>query len=55
VLQAEKFGAQRSVPAEVLALECSDGTYVLRMEDGAKVSGRTTRTRDRAGHRIHVL
>ena len=40
VLQVEKFGAQRSVPAKVLEMQCDEGTYVLRMHDGAKVSGR---------------
>jgi thioredoxin reductase (NADPH) len=40
VLQAEKFGARRSVPALAVGLERRDGNYVLRLEDGAEVSGR---------------
>src|SRR4051794_34447910 len=39
-LQAEKFGARRSVPAQAVGLERRDGNYVLRLEDGAEVSGR---------------
>jgi thioredoxin reductase (NADPH) len=40
VLQAEKFGARRSVPAQVVGLERREGNYVLRLEDGAEVTGR---------------
>jgi thioredoxin reductase (NADPH) len=41
VLQAEKFGARRSVPAEVVALEQRDGNFVLRLADGAELAART--------------
>jgi thioredoxin reductase (NADPH) len=40
VLQAEKFGARRSVPAEVVGLDRREGNHVLRLEDGAEVAGR---------------
>jgi thioredoxin reductase (NADPH) len=40
LLQVEKFGARRSVPARVLGMESSDGGYVLRLDDGATVTGR---------------
>lgn len=40
VLQVEKFGARRSVPAQVAGLEPGQGTYVLRLADGASVSAR---------------
>jgi thioredoxin reductase (NADPH) len=41
VLQAEKFGARRSVPAEVVGLEQRDGNYVLRLADGGQMAART--------------
>jgi thioredoxin reductase (NADPH) len=41
VIQAEKFGALISVPARAAALEHEDGHHVVRLEDGASVSGRT--------------
>jgi thioredoxin reductase (NADPH) len=41
VLQAEKFGARRSVPAEVVGLEQRDGNYVLRLADGGELATRT--------------
>jgi thioredoxin reductase (NADPH) len=41
MLQAEKFGARRSVPAEVVALEQRDGNFVLRLADGAELAART--------------
>jgi thioredoxin reductase (NADPH) len=41
VLQAEKFGARRTVPAEVVGLERRDGEYVLRLADGAEVGARS--------------
>jgi thioredoxin reductase (NADPH) len=41
VLQAEKFGARRSVPAEVVGLEQRDGNYVLQLADGGQVATRT--------------
>jgi thioredoxin reductase (NADPH) len=40
VLQADRFGARRSVPAEVVELDSRDGNYVLRLADGAEVTGR---------------
>jgi thioredoxin reductase (NADPH) len=41
VIQAEKFGARISVPAEATALEQRDGHHVVRLDDGTAVSGRT--------------
>ena len=35
VIQAEKFGAQISVPAEATALERHDGHHVVRLDDGS--------------------
>ena len=40
VLQAEKFGARRTVPAEVVGLEQRDGNYVLRLADGGELTAR---------------
>ena len=40
VLQVDRFGARRSVPAEVVALERRDGNYVLRLAHGGEVAGR---------------
>jgi thioredoxin reductase (NADPH) len=40
VLQAEKFGARRSVPAEVVGMEERDGNRVLKLPDG-EVATRT--------------
>jgi thioredoxin reductase (NADPH) len=40
VLQVEKFGARRTVPAEVVGLEQEDGTYVLRFADGGHLATR---------------
>jgi thioredoxin reductase (NADPH) len=40
VLQAEKFGARRSVPAQVVGMEGREGNYVLRLESGDEVTGR---------------
>jgi thioredoxin reductase (NADPH) len=40
VLQADRFGARRSVPADVVALDSRDGNYVLRLADGDEVTGR---------------
>jgi thioredoxin reductase (NADPH) len=39
--QAEKFGAQLSVPAEAIGLEPRDGHYAVRIADGPAVTGRT--------------
>jgi thioredoxin reductase (NADPH) len=39
VIQAEKFGAQISVPSEVVALEQRDGHYAVRLDDGTTVAG----------------
>ncbi|SDZ10330.1 thioredoxin reductase (NADPH) [Geodermatophilus africanus] len=41
VLQAEKFGARRSVPAEVVVMEERDGNHVLRFADGGELATRT--------------
>src|SRR4051794_18851121 len=40
VLQADRFGARRSVPAEAVALDRRDGNYVLRLAHGGEVTGR---------------
>jgi thioredoxin reductase (NADPH) len=40
VLQADRFGARRSVPAEAVALERRDGNHVLRLAHGDEVTGR---------------
>ncbi|MEN3283203.1 MAG: thioredoxin reductase [Solirubrobacteraceae bacterium] len=40
-IQAEKFGAQLSVPAEVTALESRDGHYSVTIADGPTITGRT--------------
>jgi thioredoxin reductase (NADPH) len=41
VIQAEKFGAGISVPAEATALEQRDGHHLVRLDDGQAVEGRT--------------
>ena len=41
VIQAEKFGARISVPAEATALEQRDGHHLVRLDDGQAVEGRT--------------
>ncbi|TFV91876.1 cyclic nucleotide-binding domain-containing protein [Blastococcus sp. CT_GayMR20] len=41
VLQVEKFGARRSVPAEVVGMEERDGNHVLRFADGGELATRT--------------
>jgi thioredoxin reductase (NADPH) len=41
VIQAQKFGALISVPAEATALEQRDGQFVVRLMDGTAVAGRT--------------
>ncbi|MCE0765144.1 FAD-dependent oxidoreductase [Pseudonocardia kujensis] len=41
VLQAEKFGARRSVPSEVVGLEEREGNHVLRFADGGELATRT--------------
>jgi thioredoxin reductase (NADPH) len=41
VLQVEKFGARRSVPAEVVGMEERDGNLVLRFADGGELATRT--------------
>jgi thioredoxin reductase (NADPH) len=42
VIQAEKFGADITVPAEAAALEQrEDGQHVVRLDDGTTVAGRT--------------
>jgi thioredoxin reductase (NADPH) len=40
LLQAERFGAKRNVPAEAIALDRRDGNYVLRLARGEAVTGR---------------
>lgn len=40
-IQAGKFGARVGVPATIAALEGGDGTHVIRLDDGAVLSGRT--------------
>jgi thioredoxin reductase (NADPH) len=40
VLQAERFGARRAVPAEVVGLEQRDGNYLLSLADGGEVAAR---------------
>jgi thioredoxin reductase (NADPH) len=40
VLQVERFGARRSMPAEVVGLEQRDGDYVLRLADGGDLATR---------------
>lgn len=41
VIQAEKFGAGISVPAEVAGLDQRDGYYAVRLDDGTQVRSRT--------------
>lgn len=40
-IQAEKFGARIAVPFEVTGLEKQNGHYVLTIDDGSTVAGRT--------------
>jgi len=40
VLQAERFGARRTVPAEVVGLDHRDGVYVLLLADGSDMATR---------------
>jgi thioredoxin reductase (NADPH) len=40
-IQARKFGARVTVPAEAVALEERDGSYAVRLGDGDTVTGRT--------------
>jgi thioredoxin reductase (NADPH) len=40
VIQAKKFGAHISVPAEVAALELDNGHHVVRLTEGGDLSGR---------------
>jgi thioredoxin reductase (NADPH) len=40
VLQAERFGARRTVPAEVVGLDHRDGAFVLRLADGSDMATR---------------
>jgi thioredoxin reductase (NADPH) len=39
VIQAEKFGARISVPADAIALEEHDGHHAVRLDDGTSVAG----------------
>lgn len=41
VIQAERFGARISVPAEAIRLEACDGHQVVHLDDGAAVRTRT--------------
>jgi thioredoxin reductase (NADPH) len=41
VIQAEKFGALLSLPAEAVSLEEADGRYVVTVDNGAVVSGQS--------------
>ena len=41
VLQARKFGAQLSVPAEVTSLEPRDGQYTVTFADGSEIQAAT--------------
>jgi thioredoxin reductase (NADPH) len=40
-LQATKFGARVSVPAQAAGLEHRDGDYLVRLEDGGHIAART--------------
>jgi thioredoxin reductase (NADPH) len=40
-IQARKFGARITVPAEAVALERCDGSYAVRLDDGQTLVGRT--------------
>ncbi len=40
-LQAEKFGARRSVPSEVVGMAERDGNHVLQFADGGELAART--------------
>ncbi len=41
VIQAEKFGAQLSVPSEATGLEVADGHYVIALDDGSRILARS--------------
>ena len=41
LVQAQKFGASVSVPAEAVALDQRDGGYVVRLGDGGEIASRT--------------
>jgi thioredoxin reductase (NADPH) len=40
VLQVDKFGARRAVPAEAVSLKSEDSHYVIRFDDGTEIRGR---------------
>jgi thioredoxin reductase (NADPH) len=40
-LQAEKFGAQITVPGQAVGLEVHDGLYGIALDDGGSINGRT--------------
>jgi thioredoxin reductase (NADPH) len=40
-LQAEKFGAQLSIPAEAVALRAEDGHHVVQLDDGSSLAAHT--------------
>jgi thioredoxin reductase (NADPH) len=41
VIQAERFGARISVPADAMALEEREGYHLIRLNDGTTITGRT--------------
>ncbi len=41
VIQAEKFGAQLSVPSEATGLDVVDGHYVIALDDGSRIRARS--------------
>ena len=51
VLQARKFGAELSVPAEVVGLECGFGHHILRLADGSSIRARAVLIASGASYR----
>ena len=41
VIQAERFGARLTIPAQATALERKDGHHIVKLEDGTSISART--------------
>jgi thioredoxin reductase (NADPH) len=56
-VQAQKFGAEMIIPAEIKTLECGreDGTFVLETTDGAKVRARSVVIASGARYRKPVI
>jgi hypothetical protein len=57
VLQAEKFGASFTVPAEATALDTREDGHVIRFADGSELSARTVLADtgyEGAGHGVHT-